>query len=197
MKVFLETERLILRYFTEADADNLFQLDSDPEVMRFINGGQPTDYQVIQTQALPRILRYYEKYEYLGFWAVIEKNNQNFIGWLVFRPACEYKFAADLNLAEDDEIELGYRLCKSSWGKGYATEGSRALIHKGFIELNVKKVCAWALAKNKRSTRVMEKVGLKLEREFMFKENQLPSFKESERQAVKFSLSQNEFLKNN
>lgn len=188
MKVFLETERLILRYFTEADAENLFQLDSDPEVMRFINGGKPTDYQVIQTQVLPKFLGHYEKYGDFGGWAVIEKNNQNFIGWLIFRPACEYRFAAELNLAEDDEIELGYRLCRSSWGKGYATEGSRALINKGFTELDVKKICAWALAKNKASTRVMQKVGLKLEREFMFTQDQLPSFQESERQAFKYSL---------
>ncbi|ACK73605.1 acetyltransferase, putative [Gloeothece citriformis PCC 7424] len=198
MKVFLETERLILRYLTEADGDNLFQLDQDPQVMYFINGGQPTDYEIIKNKVLPRFLAYYEKYENLGTWGVVEKKTQNFLGWILFRPACEFIFASELNLAEDAEIELGYRLCQSSWGKGYATEGSKALINKGFRELNVKKVCAFALERNKASRRVMEKSGLKIDREFMFTEQQLPYFKEEvDRKGVKYALTQEDFLKIN
>ena len=64
------------------------------------------------------------------------------------------------------EVELGYRLRKSAWGKGYATEGSRALIRKGFTEFGVKRVVAEAMAVNQASRRVMEKAGLKLVRTF-------------------------------
>jgi RimJ/RimL family protein N-acetyltransferase len=58
MQVFLETERLVLRRFTEADVDNLFDLDSDPDVMRFLTGGRPTSRDVIRNETLPRFLHY-------------------------------------------------------------------------------------------------------------------------------------------
>ena len=61
---------------------------------------------------------------------------------------------------DPDEVELGYRLRRSAWGKGYATEGSRALIHKGFTELGVRRVVARTMAVNTASRRVMEKAGL-------------------------------------
>lgn len=125
MEVFLETERLALRRFTEDDVDNLFNLDGDPEVMRFLTGGKPTPRGVIQNKTLPRLLDYYERFEGFGCWAAVEKSTGEFLGWFEFRPQ-----------EGDDtgEVELGYRLNRSAWGKGYATEGSRALIHKGFTE---------------------------------------------------------------
>lgn len=56
MQIYLETERLLLRRLTDADVENLFVLDSDPAVMRFINGGKPTPREVIETETLPRLL---------------------------------------------------------------------------------------------------------------------------------------------
>jgi RimJ/RimL family protein N-acetyltransferase len=151
MQVFLETERLVLRRFTEADLDNLFDLDSNPEVMRFLTGGKATPREAIRNETLPRILRYYERFAGLGFWAVIEKSTGDFLGWFEFRPP---------EGGGPDEVELGYRLRESAWGKGYATEGARALIRKGFTELGVRRVVAQAMAVNSASRRVMEKVGL-------------------------------------
>ncbi|OUL18940.1 GNAT family N-acetyltransferase [Nostoc sp. T09] len=162
MKTFLETERLILRQFTEEDADNLFELDSDPEVVRFTtNAGQPTNYKVIKTQILPSYFSYYEKYNSYGCWAVIEKSTQAFIGWFLFRPIIHASYF-NPKLANSSDIELGYRLRKDAWGKGYATEVSKALITKGFSELGTQRVLAVALAANSASIRVMEKIGLKL-----------------------------------
>jgi RimJ/RimL family protein N-acetyltransferase len=157
MQVFLETERLVLRRFTEADLDNLFDLDSNPDVMRFLTGGKPTPREVIRNETLPRFLHYYERFERFGFWAAIEKSTGEFLGWFEFRPA---------ESSGPDEVELGYRLRKSAWGKGYATEGSRALIRKGFTELGVRRVVAQTMAVNTASRRVMEKVGLTLARTF-------------------------------
>ena len=141
--------------------------------------------QEIAENFLPYILGYYGKYQNLGFWAIIEKSSQSddldwtstgytsvplgqeFIGWIFLRPESDFKLLQQLDLAEADAVELGYRLRKSSWGQGYATEAAQALIDKSFNESNLNKIVAWALAENKASIRVMEKAGLKLQQEYV------------------------------
>ena len=157
MQVFLETERLLLRRFTESDVDNLYDLDGDPEVMRFLNGGKPRPRDVIRNRTLPRILRSYERFEGFGVWAAIERSTGRFLGWFAFHPP---------ETGGPEEVELGYRLRRSAWYKGYATEGSRALIRKGFTELGVRRVVAETLAVHAASRRVMEKAGLVYVRTF-------------------------------
>ena len=157
MRVFLETERLLLRRFTESDVGNLHDLDGDPEVMRFVNGGRPVSRDVIREQTLPRFLRAYEHFEGFGVWAAIERSTGEFVGWFEFYPRKD---------AVLEEVELGYRLRRSAWGKGYATEGSRALIRKGFTELGVQRVVAETMTVNAASRRVMEKAGLTYVRTF-------------------------------
>ncbi|MGH3144779.1 MAG: GNAT family N-acetyltransferase [Rubrobacter sp.] len=157
MRVFLETERLVLRRFTEADVDYLFDLDGDPDVMRFLNGGKPTPREVIQAETLPRFLRSYERFEGLGVWAAVERSTGEFLGWFAFHPP---------EGGYPGEVELGYRLRRSAWGKGYATEGSRALIRKGFTELGVQRVVAETMTVNTASRRAMEKAGLRYVRTF-------------------------------
>jgi RimJ/RimL family protein N-acetyltransferase len=157
MQVFLETERLVLRRFTAADADNLFELDSDPEVMRWLTGGAPTPRDAIENDILPRFLRSYERSGRYGFWAAIEKATGDFLGWFSFRPR---------EGGGPDEAALGYRLRKAAWGRGYATEGARALIRKGFTELGVRRVVATTYGDNLASRRVMEKAGLTLVRAY-------------------------------
>ena len=157
MQVFLETERLVLRRFTPDDVDNLVELDGDPQVMHFITGGRTTPRKEIENDLLPWFLHYYEGGDRYGFWAAIEKSTETFLGWFHFRPA---------NGRPSDEPELGYRLRRLAWGRGYATEGSRALIRKGFTELGVRRVVAYTMVVNKASRRVMEKSGLTLVRTF-------------------------------
>ena len=156
--IFLETDRLLLRRFTADDVDNLTGLDGDPEVMRFITGGRTTPPEEIEKDLVPAFLSYYERYDGYGFWAAIEKANGDFLGWFHFRPAPG---------SAPDEPELGYRLRKVAWGKGYATEGSRALIHKGFTEFGVRRVVAFTMTVNHGSRRVMEKCGLTFVRTFV------------------------------
>jgi RimJ/RimL family protein N-acetyltransferase len=157
MRVFLETERLLLPRFTESDVANLHDLDNDPEVMRFINGGRPVSRDVIRNETVPRLLRAYERFEGFGVWATIERSTGEFVGWLEFYPRKD---------TDPEEVELGYRLRRSAWGKGYATEGSRALIRKGFTELGVQRVVAETMTVNAASRRVMEKAGLTYVRTF-------------------------------
>ena len=174
MKIFLETPRLILRQFTKDDVDNLVTLDSDPDVMRFINGGIASSYEAVAEDFLPNILSYYDQYENFGFWAIVEKSSNEFIGWVVLRPESRFQLAQLLKVAEADAVELGYRLRKISWRKGYATEISQALVTKSFTEWNLNKIVGWALAENKASLRVMEKVGLKLQQEYVLTADMLP-----------------------
>jgi RimJ/RimL family protein N-acetyltransferase len=157
MHVFLETERLILRRFTEDDLDNLCDLNSDPDVMFFVNGGRPISRTENEQQFLASYLRHYQRHEGFGFYAAIEKSSGEFLGWFHFWPH---------EGAPPDEPELGYRLKKSAWGKGYGTEGARALIHKGFAEQGVRRVVASTMVVNVGSRRVMEKSGLRLVRTF-------------------------------
>jgi RimJ/RimL family protein N-acetyltransferase len=151
----LETERLLLRRFTPADADLLVALDGDPEVMRYLSGGSPTPREEIERTALPRFLRSNERTDDLGYWAVIEQASGAFLGRIYLRPIAD---------ARPDELDLGYRLNRLAWGKGYATEASRALICKGFADPRVQRIVASAIASNIASRRVMEKVGLTLVR---------------------------------
>ena len=157
MDVFLETERLVLRRFTSADADLLASLDADPDVMHFVTGGVPTSRAEIESDFLPAFLGYYQRYEGFGFWAAVEKATGDFLGWFHFRPRPD---------AAPGEVELGYRLRRTAWGRGYATEGSRALIRKGFTEFGVQRVVAETLVVHGASRRVMEKAGLRLVRTY-------------------------------
>ena len=155
--MLLETDRLVLRRFTEDDVGALAELDSDPEVMRFVTGGITTSREKIENEILQAYLAYYERYDGYGFWAAIEKASGEFLGWFHFRPADPEVY---------DEVELGYRLRRAAWGKGYATEGSRALVEKGFAELGVQRVVAYTLVVHAASRRVLESAGLRFVRSF-------------------------------
>jgi RimJ/RimL family protein N-acetyltransferase len=181
--VFLETERLVLRRFTMDDVDLVVALDADPLVMRYISGGPPTPREEIVEDILPAWLSYYERFAGYGFWAVQAKQTGTFLGWFHFRPSPGRAL---------DDVELGYRLRQSAWGRGYATEGSRALIAKGFSELGVQRVFATTMVVNTASRRVMEKAGLHLVRVF---ETEWPVRIEGDEQGeVEYALTREEWL---
>ena len=156
MATFLETERLILREFTAADVDNLVELDADPEVLRWTPDDRWSRDQVEQ-RVLPYYRRFYAETPGFGFWAVEDKTSGEFLGWFHLRPGDGHG---------PDEPEIGYRLRRSAWGQGYATEGSLALIDKAFAEHPVRRVLAETSAIHTASRRVMEKAGMRLVREF-------------------------------
>jgi RimJ/RimL family protein N-acetyltransferase len=160
MDVYLETERLLLRRFTDADLDLLVDLDSDPDVMRYLTG-RPTPREEYADDLLPFYLDYYDRHPGFGFWPAIEKMSGEFVGWFHFRPRKD----VDPTSVEPG-VELGYRLRKAFWGRGYGTEGSIALIHKGFTELGVQRVWAGTMWVNNASRRVMEKAGLRFVRRY-------------------------------
>jgi RimJ/RimL family protein N-acetyltransferase len=157
--IILETERLTLRRFTEADAENLFDLNSDPEVMRYLTGGKRTPREKIRDEIIPFHLAWYEQRADFGTWAAESSAGGEFLGWFHFRPGPGQ---------DATNIDLGYRLRRAAWNKGYATEGSRALIREGFTSLGVERVFARTMTVNTASRRVMEKCGLLFVRTFPY-----------------------------
>lgn len=112
---------------------------------------------MIQARTLPRLLHVHPCIGTRGYWAAEEKATGVLLGWFEFRPLDDHSCAV---------VELGYRLNKAAWGWGYATEGSRALIRKGFTDLGVERVTANTMTVNAGSRRVMEKAGLSFIRTF-------------------------------
>jgi RimJ/RimL family protein N-acetyltransferase len=183
VRVILQTPRLRLRQLTEDDADNLFELNSDPAVMRYLTGGQPTPREAIRNEIIPFHLAVYERQDRLGTWAAESSSTGEFLGWFHFRPGAD---------GDVTNIDLGYRLHRSSWSKGYATEGSLALINMGFTELGVQRVFAHTLAVNTASRRVLEKCGLTLVRTTPY---QGPDVIEgSEQGEVEYALTRAEWM---
>ena len=148
MKVILDTERLILREYTDDDAPAFFELNSDPEVMRYV-----PDKAMESVEQAREILRNHPMIDYkergFGRWACILKANGKHIGF------CGLKY-----LKEIDDIDLGFRFVPSQWGKGLATEAAVASIRYGFDELKLDHIVGFAELENRASIRVLEKVGM-------------------------------------
>lgn len=141
-----------LRRFTPADADALVRLYGDAEVLRHIDNGRPVPRTVVEHEILPAILREYDELPAgLGQFAVLAPD---VVGWVALKPA------ASIGLDPAD-LELGYRLLPSHWGRGLATEAATTLVGKAFGELGVDRVVATTMAVNTASRRVLEKTGLR------------------------------------
>jgi RimJ/RimL family protein N-acetyltransferase len=152
VSTYLSTDRLTLRPFAADEADLLIELDSDPAVMRYLSGGEPTEPEVVRESVLPSLLAAYERWDgRFGLFAAHERVGGAFVGWFCLRP----ERGGPL-----DKVELGYRLRQAAWGKGYATEVSTALLGKAFAELDVRVVWGDTMFLNRPSQHVMEKVGM-------------------------------------
>lgn len=178
MGILLETERLRLREFRGDDVDRLVSLDADPEVMRYISRGVPTPREDIAANVLPHFMELYAQPRPIGFWAVERRTEGDFIGWIHLRP----------DPISAPEQELGYRFFRHAWGKGYASEGSRAVLAAAFASLPCEVISARTLVTNLASQRVMHKCGLRFESNFVYPLEMLPAWSEDERRAVKYSL---------
>ena len=147
MNIVIETERLILRTFTMNDAALIYELNLDPDVTRYTfdpikNIEAAKD--ILEKTILPQ----YALYNH-GRWAVHLKQGLEFIGW------CGLKFRPERN-----EIDLGYRFQKRSWGNGYATEAAFACLKYGFEKLNLSRIIGRAIPENEGSIKVLEKCGM-------------------------------------
>jgi RimJ/RimL family protein N-acetyltransferase len=148
MKI-LETERLIIREILPDDIDDIFKMNGDPDVMTYVGDGSVRTYHQMHGE-MDMLISHYTRKPGLGIWGTILKETGTFVGaiGLVYYD-------------NTPEIEIGYRIQKEYWNRGYATEASLGLLEYGFQDLKLKKIVSSAHIENLASRRVMEKIGMK------------------------------------
>lgn len=147
----IETERLILRPFTEEDFETLCKIRSDEEVMKYMGGPESTKREKIR-ERFDYYLEHQKKHGYASS-AVILKETNEMIG-----------SAGLQHLDDGEEIEVGYGFDKPFWGKGYASEAAEAWLRHGFENLGMERIVAVAIPENTGSRHVMEKLGMTYEK---------------------------------
>jgi RimJ/RimL family protein N-acetyltransferase len=151
----IRTERLILRDWHAADLDRWAEINADPEVREFLGGLWTV------TEAAASMEHYQSEYERngFGFWALAELPTQTSAGRLVGM--------AGLDVVDPetpfDGVEIGWRLARDAWGRGYATEAARAVFAEAFDVLGLDEVYALTEANNVRSQAVMRRLGMAYE----------------------------------
>lgn len=157
----IETERCILRPFLAEDAEALFAMDADPEVHKYL-GNKPVK-EIVEVHADIKSVQKQYRTNGIGRWIIQEKSTGQFIGW----GGLKYETALRENF---NYYDLGYRLDRNYWGKGFATETAKAALEFGFTSLGLKDIYAAAHSENKGSINVINKSGLKFIETFPFED---------------------------
>jgi len=151
------TERLSLRHFHILDREPIYRsVFGDPEVMRFGDGVQTEEW--VREWLHTCLERYHQTWGF-GPYAVVERQSQEVIGY------CGLFFFPDIN--GQPEVEIGYRLARSAWGQGYATEAATAVRDFAFDTLGIKRIIAIIDPDNRDSIHVAEKIGMRHEQDVM------------------------------
>ena len=145
----IETARLYLRQFTPDDLDALYRIYSDPETMKYLGGVRTRE---ATETVINTMIKSWEENNF-GMWALVHKIDRKMIG------RCGLRF-----LEKTPEVQLGYALDKVYWNQGLATEASLASLNYGFQILNLERIVALTLPENIASQRLMQKVGMKYEK---------------------------------
>ncbi len=145
----IETPRLVLRRWRDADREPFAALNADPEVMRHF----PSVLDRAESDALAdRIEQHFEEHGF-GLWAVQVRDAEPFVGFAgLMRPRFEAHFTPC--------VEIGWRLCRGAWGRGIATEAARASLRFGFESLGLDEVVSFTVPANLRSLGVMQRLGM-------------------------------------
>lgn len=154
MKFIIETDRLLLREFILDDAEMFYQLNLNPNVIKYTGN---TAFKSIEEAKL--FLENYNDYKTNGYgrWAVINKESNEFIGW------CGLKY-----VELENETDIGFRFFEEEWNKGYATESAAACLKYGFEVLKLNQIIGRAMKENAASIKVLEKIGLVYETDCIF-----------------------------
>jgi ribosomal-protein-alanine N-acetyltransferase len=155
-EIAIETERLLLRDYGVEDAEAALALYADDEVMRFLGGVQHRDAESLRGW-LATLGPKYDAYRAAGLphgaWAVIEKEGGALVGTALLKPL------PDVQKVDTDDIEIGWHLARSAWGKGYATEFARALVERAFTRLAIGVLHVVVEPGNARSEAVARRLG--------------------------------------
>lgn len=160
-----DSARLTYRLMGPDDAEALWELDQDPEVMHFINGGKPNNMDTIKEVFIPRMKAYTDEAKGWGIWQASDKVTQEYLGWVLVRPMSFFTDEPKLN-----DLELGWRFFQKSWGKGYATEAAIAIKNSIATQHNIDYVSALAVENNHGSIAVMKKMGMHFIRKYAHKD---------------------------
>jgi RimJ/RimL family protein N-acetyltransferase len=166
MKFHIETERLILRDLRLTDLEGMFALDSDPEVHTYL-GNKPVKTIDESKKILESVLTQYKE-RGIGRFAVIEKSSGDFVGWSGLRLNTEYNMNGYTKY-----YDVGYRLIKQYWGKGYATESGKASIEYAFNIMKLPEIFATTELGNQASHNALLKIGLHYVEDFYFEQEQV------------------------
>ena len=156
------SERLKFRLMDSQDAQALWQLDQDPQVMKYLNGGKPTSMEQVNSVFIPRMEKYRDDKLGWGIWQVSDKVTDEYLGWVLIRPMAFFTESPNFK-----DLELGWRFFQSTWGKGYATEAAIAIKDAVALHADVTHVSALAVADNLASVGVMKKMGMSFVRAYL------------------------------
>lgn len=156
------SERLKFRLMDSQDAQALWQLDQDPQVMKYLNGGKPTSMEQVNSVFIPRMEKYRDDKLGWGIWQVSDKVTDEYLGWVLIRPMAFFTESPNFK-----DLELGWRFFQSTWGKGYATEAAIAIKDAVAVHADVTHVSALAVADNLASVGVMKKMGMSFVRAYL------------------------------
>lgn len=149
------SSRLKYRLMDSSDAEALFQLDQDPQVMKFINGGKVSTEETIATVLIPRMERFRDVEQGWGLWHISISATNEYIGWVLVRPMNFFSDQPEFN-----NLELGWRFFQSSWGKGYASEAAQHIKNHLAKNKQYKTFCAIADENNFGSIGVMKNLDM-------------------------------------
>lgn len=158
MEYILETQRLYLRKIEACDIYDLFEMDSDPEVHRYIEN-DPVKSKDQIAEVVEMLHRQYRE-NGIAHWAVIDKETLECVGWAGLKL-----FREPLNNHEGFH-ELGYRFKQKHWGKGFATESSKAILEYGFGQIGLDAMYAITPPENENSIKVLGKLGFRFTGQF-------------------------------
>lgn len=152
-KIIIETNRLLLTEFQPSDAEHMYRLNLDPEVLKYT--GDPP---FVSVEEAREFLQNYSAYKKHGFgrWSVWLKSNKEYIGW------------CGLKRNEEGLVDIGFRFFRDRWNQGFATESAKACLDYGFTTLKLQQIIGRADLENKASIRVLEKIGMKFWKEDAF-----------------------------
>lgn len=167
--ILIETERLLLREIDYTDANDLFEMDSDPEVHLFIENKPVKTIDEI-TKGIEIIKMQYKK-NGIARWAVVDKISNECVGW----SGLKY-YNQPIN-NHNNFYDLGYRFKKKHWGKGFATESSIAILNYGFRNLDINSIYAITDPNNTISKKVLSKLGFVFQETFDYEGDPTDWFK--------------------